>query len=195
MAGDCPNFAESAEQNGTVPFSEAILLHALKNSLLETLIHILENFSPGACTEPDVGRHADRVQQEMHRAIAVQVMCSARMHARRPVIADESTVVVVRLKIQRYDWCRIGLAVWKYGIRGRSPVYPNSHSFLSAFGDEHRLRQSVSDFGGLDLRDRIDHALGFYADPPNMVDVRSADRNIVADRVFAGRIMRVFSQQ
>ena len=24
-AGDCPNFAESAEQNGTVPFSEAVL--------------------------------------------------------------------------------------------------------------------------------------------------------------------------
>jgi hypothetical protein len=29
MAGDCPNFAESAEQNGTVPLSEAILLDAL----------------------------------------------------------------------------------------------------------------------------------------------------------------------
>jgi hypothetical protein len=31
MAGDCPNFAESSEQNGTVPFSEAILLDALKS--------------------------------------------------------------------------------------------------------------------------------------------------------------------
>jgi hypothetical protein len=24
-AGDCPNFAQSSEQNGTVPFSEAVL--------------------------------------------------------------------------------------------------------------------------------------------------------------------------
>jgi hypothetical protein len=30
MAGDCPDFAESAEQNGTVPLSEAILLDALE---------------------------------------------------------------------------------------------------------------------------------------------------------------------
>jgi C4-dicarboxylate-specific signal transduction histidine kinase len=29
MDGDCPNFAQSAEQNGTVPFSPAILLDAL----------------------------------------------------------------------------------------------------------------------------------------------------------------------
>jgi hypothetical protein len=30
-AGDCPNFAESAEQNGTVPFSEAVLSGALSS--------------------------------------------------------------------------------------------------------------------------------------------------------------------
>ncbi len=28
MAGDCPDFAESSEQNGTVPLSEAVLLDA-----------------------------------------------------------------------------------------------------------------------------------------------------------------------
>ena len=32
-AGDCPNFAQSAEQNGTVPFSEAVLLDALISHL------------------------------------------------------------------------------------------------------------------------------------------------------------------
>jgi hypothetical protein len=33
MAGDCPNFAESSEQNGTGPFSEVGLLHALGSFL------------------------------------------------------------------------------------------------------------------------------------------------------------------
>jgi hypothetical protein len=32
MAGDCPNFAESSQQNGTVPLSEAILLDALSST-------------------------------------------------------------------------------------------------------------------------------------------------------------------
>ena len=32
MDGDCPDFAESAEQNGTVPLSEAILLDALRRT-------------------------------------------------------------------------------------------------------------------------------------------------------------------
>jgi hypothetical protein len=29
--GGCPNSAESSEQNGTVPFSETVLLHALNS--------------------------------------------------------------------------------------------------------------------------------------------------------------------
>jgi hypothetical protein len=32
--GDCPNFAESSEQNGTVPFSQTVLLESLRLLLL-----------------------------------------------------------------------------------------------------------------------------------------------------------------
>jgi hypothetical protein len=35
-AGDCPHFAECAEQNGTVPFSAAILSGILKLNLNQT---------------------------------------------------------------------------------------------------------------------------------------------------------------
>ena len=45
MAGDCHNFAESSEQNGTVPLSEAILLHALSNQTMN------EQFSLGRCPQ------------------------------------------------------------------------------------------------------------------------------------------------
>jgi hypothetical protein len=40
MAGDCPNFAESAEQNGAVPLSEAILLDALNLIKTEPVLRV-----------------------------------------------------------------------------------------------------------------------------------------------------------
>jgi hypothetical protein len=49
MAGDGPNFAESAEQNGTVPLSEAILLDA-QSHVSQTVLHT--RFSPGQTRTP-----------------------------------------------------------------------------------------------------------------------------------------------
>jgi glycosyltransferase involved in cell wall biosynthesis len=79
-AGDCPNFAESSEQNGTVPFSEAVLKRPLNvmfiitsmpvggaETLLVNLVRRLDRqrFKPEICCLKEPGPLGEMIVREL----------------------------------------------------------------------------------------------------------------------------------